>query len=354
MEQNRRNFYRILRVQPDASLDVIKSNYRTLLQKLRFHPDLGGDEWNASLINQAYNTLRNRRKRSEYDQLLLKEYSIKQLSSGHIKRPALEMEANKSGMDISGNTNHRNYYRILHVQNDSPIAIIQASFSILIGESQTDEQKNLVREAFDILSDKNKKEIYDRYLKTHEHPEAVKLLKQYLSEQSRPEKKNIKRPAGFKKKNFVFNASTNRSAYKPLITQYCSFCKTPHNKNFYPTRTQLCMECSSPLFPPTNNFLNQARRELTRFKANEPVTIYYDWPGMHEKTVATDISPTGICIHSHVPVDKGLIIKIDSNEFKAVGEITYSRKQDTFYHTGVRFLTIKFNKQKGQFFSVLT
>ena len=45
--ENRRNYYRILHVQPDAPTEIIKSSYRTLMQKLRMHPDLGGDqmEW---------------------------------------------------------------------------------------------------------------------------------------------------------------------------------------------------------------------------------------------------------------------------------------------------------------------
>lgn len=64
---NRRNFYRILHVQPDAPTEIIKSSYRTLMQKLRMHPDLGGDEWNATLINEAYQTLMDAARRAEYD-----------------------------------------------------------------------------------------------------------------------------------------------------------------------------------------------------------------------------------------------------------------------------------------------
>jgi hypothetical protein len=65
--ENRRNFYRILHVQPDAPTEIIKSSYRTLMQKLRMHPDLGGDEWNATLINEAYQTLMDAARRAEYD-----------------------------------------------------------------------------------------------------------------------------------------------------------------------------------------------------------------------------------------------------------------------------------------------
>lgn len=65
--ENRRNYYRILHVQPDAPTEIIKSSYRTLMQKLRMHPDLGGDQWSATLINEAYETLMDQARRTEYD-----------------------------------------------------------------------------------------------------------------------------------------------------------------------------------------------------------------------------------------------------------------------------------------------
>ena len=64
---NRRNYYRLLHVQPDAPTEIIKSSYRTLMQRLRMHPDLGGDDWNASLLNEAYAVLSNPDKRAAYD-----------------------------------------------------------------------------------------------------------------------------------------------------------------------------------------------------------------------------------------------------------------------------------------------
>jgi len=65
--KNRRNYYRILHIQPDAPLDIIKASYRTSMQKLKMHPDLGGDEWNASILNEAYRVLSNPKKRAAYD-----------------------------------------------------------------------------------------------------------------------------------------------------------------------------------------------------------------------------------------------------------------------------------------------
>lgn len=69
--KNKRNYYRILHVQMDAPESVIKSAYRTMMQTLRQHPDLGGDEWNASLLNEAREVLLNPIRRAEYDAELM-------------------------------------------------------------------------------------------------------------------------------------------------------------------------------------------------------------------------------------------------------------------------------------------
>jgi hypothetical protein len=68
--QNRRNYYRVLHVQPDAPVEIIRTSYRTLMQRLRMHPDLGGDHWNAAIINEAFDTLSHPAKRAAYDRIL--------------------------------------------------------------------------------------------------------------------------------------------------------------------------------------------------------------------------------------------------------------------------------------------
>lgn len=65
--KNRRNYYRVLHVQPDAPEQVIKASYRTLMQRLRMHPDLGGDHMKAALINEAFRTLGDPARRALYD-----------------------------------------------------------------------------------------------------------------------------------------------------------------------------------------------------------------------------------------------------------------------------------------------
>ena len=79
--RNRRNYYRILHVQPEAPLEVIKASYRSMMSKMRLHPDLGGDHEIAALINAAYAVLSDPRRRQQYDQLLHERYP-------HAFRPA--------------------------------------------------------------------------------------------------------------------------------------------------------------------------------------------------------------------------------------------------------------------------
>lgn len=63
----RHNYYHVLHVQPDAPEEIIRSSYRTLMTKLRRHPDLGGDHLTATLINEAYAVLSDPGKRAAYD-----------------------------------------------------------------------------------------------------------------------------------------------------------------------------------------------------------------------------------------------------------------------------------------------
>jgi hypothetical protein len=68
--RNRRNYYRILHVQPEAPLEVIRASYRGMMTKMRLHPDLGGDHETAVLVNEAYAVLSDPVRRERYDRLL--------------------------------------------------------------------------------------------------------------------------------------------------------------------------------------------------------------------------------------------------------------------------------------------
>ncbi len=67
MTDNRRNHYRVLHVQADAPVEVIKASWRTLLSRLRQHPDLGGSHAQAVMVNEAWAVLGDPDRRAAYD-----------------------------------------------------------------------------------------------------------------------------------------------------------------------------------------------------------------------------------------------------------------------------------------------
>ena len=67
MQPDSRNYYEILHVSRDAPVEIIRGSYRTLMQQLKHHPDLGGDTATAALINEAYAVLSSAERRAAYD-----------------------------------------------------------------------------------------------------------------------------------------------------------------------------------------------------------------------------------------------------------------------------------------------
>lgn len=65
------NYYAVLQVAMTASAQEVKHAWKHLLQKKRKHPDLGGSEEDAALINEAYSVLKNPLRRGAYDRLYI-------------------------------------------------------------------------------------------------------------------------------------------------------------------------------------------------------------------------------------------------------------------------------------------
>mgnify|MGYP001817469109 FL=1 len=62
-----RTYYEVLHVSRDAPVEIIRGSYRTMMQQLKHHPDLGGDTATAALINEAYAVLSDVERRTAYD-----------------------------------------------------------------------------------------------------------------------------------------------------------------------------------------------------------------------------------------------------------------------------------------------
>jgi curved DNA-binding protein CbpA len=61
----RKEYYKILKINKDATLTEIKRAYRDLARQN--HPDKGGDIEKMKDLNEAYEILRDDKKKDEYD-----------------------------------------------------------------------------------------------------------------------------------------------------------------------------------------------------------------------------------------------------------------------------------------------
>ena len=102
--ENRRNYYRILQVQCDAPLEIIRASYHTIMRELKQHPDFGGDQWNACVINEAYEMLSDSVKRAEYD----REYF------NHYSRNILPDKKSHTSKSLKLNSNEKTYQGSYH------------------------------------------------------------------------------------------------------------------------------------------------------------------------------------------------------------------------------------------------
>lgn len=314
---NRRNFYRLLHVQPDAPDYVIKNNYRTLMQTLRMHPDLGGEESEATDLNLAYSTLRKPMQREVYDRELRHRIEIATIAKGHFSRFGLASSVNRH-VATGSNGNRRNYYRLLHVQTDTHQEIIDSSYQKLIAEAN--DASDLYKEAYAIIGDPLKRAAYDQSLM----------------------------PA----RATAVSASNMACGYGgESLSLRCVFCSSPHSNVDYGDGSGLCMGCASPLLLPDQNFTGQPRRWLSRTARLERAVFYSCWPGIKLNARITDLSPTGIQFETHYPLLEEAIIKIDAEHFKAVGKVAHVKRSFRRTRAGIQFLTVQFNRNTGTFVS---
>lgn len=332
----RRNFYRILHVQPDASMAVIRENYRVLMQKLKIHPELSDSNWNESLLDIAYDTLLDPYKRAAYDHELLLRYHIRTLSHGAFGLN-LDIELDTQQTDNTAKLNQRNLYRILQVQPDAPMTAIQASYQVLKKDLQQDPA--LLDAAFRILSNPKARKHYDELF----------AMSNFSRASGKTSEANIE-PAECRGVDGAFLSEMD--CYQAVITDYCFFCKTP-----YPTQTnaylsESCLECASPLAALHSENFVSSRRVSTRTTVRGEFVFYLFWPGAPYQGSFQDLSPTGIRFLTQQAIDVHDIIKIDAPNLKAVAEVTRIHTEGRETCAGTRFITVKFDSHRGNFVTV--
>lgn len=332
----RRNFYRILHVQPDAPMSVIRENYRVLMQKIKTYPDLGNEDWNADSLNIAYNTLRDPLKRAAYDRKLLNRYHIKTLSQGAFSSNT-NLDVGKQRNEQATRLNRRNYYRILQIQSDAPITVITASYRAL--KKSLSQDAALLDEAYRVLSNPTTREQYDAIF-------AASLFQ--VSDEPVQANTNLPEPAVDHKNTSQFAIES----YRALITHFCSFCKTPHVRQTSLYQSETCLECASPLFVLNHENPEASHRTMMRVNIRGELMFYLFWPSKPYQGLFQDLSPTGIRFLTKTTLDSHDVIKIDAPNFQAVAEVTHKRYEGNWISVGTRFIAVKFDQCHGNFITV--
>lgn len=331
----RRNFYRILHVQPDASIAVIRESYRVLMQANANLPkeDTNATHWNSSLLNIAYKTLQDNHMRKAYDRELLRRYPIKTLSLGAFGITP-ETDDRQTTDRRLARRNRRNYYRILQVQPDAPSATISASYRILKQSRQ--ENEALLDEAYRILSNPAIRQQYDTVFSSY----ALRGRKKIAQASS----------------DLPMASTTieHVSEFTPDSCQisnfhYCSFCNTPYVPQIGFYQHETCLECASPLQVIQHSNVESSRRLLRRICIRGEFSFYVFWPSKPYQGIFQDLSATGIRFATHAALSPKDIIKIDAPNFQAVAEVTHTQEDAAGLSVGTRFIAAKFDQRQGNF-----
>ncbi|MEO0972177.1 MAG: DnaJ domain-containing protein [Pseudomonadota bacterium] len=328
--EERRNYYRILQVQPDAPPEVIRNNYRALLQKLKLHPDLGGDGRDAATLNVAYQTLRDPTRRAAYDRDLLSRYSLVELATAGQGTRTYERPKGTRG-------NRRNYYRVLQVQPDASDVIIRASYRALVAGADGDERA-LIEHAYHVLGEPTRRAAYDGGVDEHR---ATGLA-------SVPES-----PAPVSRDRLPVLAS-DAEDYQPLIHQYCQFCKTPYRpRPEAELEERSCLECHSPLGLAVLRGTDVRGRDAIRLLRDAAISVRLDWPGAPVNATLRDLSPHGALIHTGATLTLEQVLQLEAPGLDAVARVAHCQVDEAGTRAGLDFLTARFHEGCGNFVSTV-
>ena len=220
------------------------------------------------------------------------------------------------------------YYALLHVQQDAPLPLIKASYRIIMqvlkshpdlgGDTEHAIQLNL---AYSVLSNPKKRQAYDYGLQDNEQMKTL-------------------------------IAPGPKKTHKSHQQDHCLFCQTFITHS---TSSEECLHCGSPLFPyvllkekniATNT--NDFQRALTRLPKEGNIIFHTTWPGEGIAAKLRDISPLGLSFLTSSLLSSKQRIKIETTFFYAIAEVSYCSHNIC----GARFLTLKFQKNRGNFLSI--
>ena len=90
-QDNFKDYYKILQVDPSADIKIIEKTWKTILSELGVHPDKGGDTEKAKDVNEAHDVLTDPDKRSKYDAIYQEAHRPKHENAEGFKKAKLNL-----------------------------------------------------------------------------------------------------------------------------------------------------------------------------------------------------------------------------------------------------------------------
>lgn len=219
------------------------------------------------------------------------------------------------------------YYRVLHVQPDAPIAIIHASYRTLVqralGTTRGGDEVALLDAAYAVIGDPERRASYDL---------------ERLARGSRAQLHD-----------------TGDSSGAPG-TRNCLFCGAPHGLQRVLERDDECGHCASPLFAAERHrFEFSGQRMLRRIPKRHAIDIWVTWPqALPLQGELRDLSLNGMSFASSVLLQLNQVVRIDCSELRALGRVAHTEKDAEnrqAFTVGIEFLTLRFRQIRGSFVS---
>lgn len=123
-----KDYYKILEIPPDASIDEIRSAFRRLARQT--HPDATKDPLNYEnfiLIREGYDILADKSRRAQYDAFRKAYYSQGDKTSGR------NAQALREDFDISSNDSYREEWEYFKLHPDDYLNLFQSSLRMFAG-----------------------------------------------------------------------------------------------------------------------------------------------------------------------------------------------------------------------------
>ena len=227
---------------------------------------------------------------------------------------------------------HSNFYEILRVDRDAPLAVIRESYRRLMQHAGNHPDRGgdtktaaLINKAYAVLSDPEQRRDYDVRL------DILRRVTTGISVE----------PA--------------RMAIDPDLD--CLFCEQPHGVVGPDTADMGCEVCGSPLQSVADMRMETAdQRAVQRLSKRLELKFFMHWQqprGFEART--EDISPQGLRMVTRRDVRSGQRIRLVSNILEAVGDITHCVPRHTRWRSenvaGVAFVTLRLMRSIGGFVS---